>query len=102
VDGTTAIGDLVYRQRGRIAGRVHSMRVQPWSGVQALECTMVDGSGAIKVVFLGRRTVAGLEVGTRLIAEGMVGKHGGVLAIINPTYELLAATSSAQARPGVS
>jgi amino acid transporter len=101
VDGATPIGDLEYRQRGRIAGRVHSMQVQPWSGVQTLECTVVDGSGAIKVVFLGRRTVPGLEAGARLIAEGMVGKHGGVLAIINPAYELLAAPS-ARARPEVS
>ena len=91
---------LVRRAILRVVGRVRSMRVQPWSGVQALECTLVDGSGAINIVFLGRRTVAGLEVGAKLTAEGMVGKHDGRLAIINPSYELL--TPSAQAKPAVS
>jgi RecG-like helicase len=93
--GTTPISDLGYRQRARIAGRVRSMRVQPWSGVQTLECTVVDDSGALNVVFLGRRGVPGIELGTQLVAEGMVGRHNGQLAIINPGYELL---SSARER----
>ena len=28
----------------KVAGRVHSVRIQPWSGVPALECTLTDGS----------------------------------------------------------
>ena len=40
-------------------------------------------------MFLGRRAVPGIELGTRLVAEGMVGRHNGQLAIINPGYELL-------------
>lgn len=98
--GTTAIDELGYRQRARIAGRVRSMRVQPWSGVQTLECTVVDDSGALNIVFLGRRGVPGIELGTLLVAEGMVGRHNGQLAIINPGYELLSA--SARERPAVS
>jgi hypothetical protein len=100
VNGATPIGDLVYRKRSLVSGKIRSMRVQPWSGVQALECTLVDASGAINIVFLGRRTVAGLEIGTRLTAEGMVGKHDGRLAIINPSYELL--TPAARVKPAVS
>lgn len=100
MEGATPIGDLVYRRRSRVVGRIRSMRLQPWSGVQALECTLVDGSGAINIVFLGRRTVAGLEVGSKLTAEGMVGKHDGRLAIINPSYELL--TPAAEVKPAVS
>ena len=41
------------------------------------------------VVFLGRRALAGVEVGTRMIVEGTVGVHKTRLAI-NPTYQLLA------------
>jgi amino acid transporter len=89
VEGTTPIGELQYRQRSRFAGRVRSVRVQPWSGVPSLECTLVDHSGAINIVFLGRRAVPGIEPGARLAAEGMVGRHGGRLAVINPYYELL-------------
>ncbi|MGH9170501.1 MAG: amino acid permease [Acidimicrobiales bacterium] len=100
MEGVTSIGELVYRSRGRIHGRVRSMRVQPWSGVHSLECTVVDESGAINVVFLGRRQVAGISVGATVVAEGMVGKHDGQLAMINPGYEII--LPSWEEKPAVS
>jgi len=39
--------------------------------------------------FIGRREIAGLEVGSQLRAEGMVGEEEGSLTILNPSYELL-------------
>jgi hypothetical protein len=66
--------------------------VQPWAGVPTLECTLVDQSGAINLVFLGRRDVPGIGPGARLSAEGMIGRHGGRLAVINPMYEILMAS----------
>jgi RecG-like helicase len=84
------IGDVRWRQRVRIGGRVRSVRIQPWSGVATLECTLVDETGGIGVVFLGRRAVAGVQPGSMLVVEGMVGDHHGRLAILNPDYELVA------------
>jgi hypothetical protein len=43
-------------------------------------------------VFLGRRSVPGIEPGIRLSAEGMVGRHNGRLAVLNPVYEILTAS----------
>ena len=84
------IAELRWRTRVRVAGRVKSIRVQPLASVATLECVLVDGSGkAMTLVFLGRRSIAGINSGTLLRAEGMVGKHKGKLAIINPSYELL-------------
>jgi amino acid transporter len=84
------ISGLRWRSRAKVAGRVKTVRVQPLSGVSALECVLVDGSGeAITLVFLGRRSISGLRSGSALIAEGMVGKHRGRLAMINPAFELL-------------
>ena len=100
MSGTTAIGELVYRKRTRITGRVHSLRVQPWTGVEVLECTLVDGTGAVNVVFLGRTSVPGIDIGTQLVVEGMVGRHAGRLAIMNPAYEII--RSSAEDKPAVS
>jgi amino acid transporter len=99
-EGTTPIGDLVYRKRSRISGRVRSMRVQPWSGVQVLELTLVDNSGSITVVFLGRSSVPGIDIGVQLAVEGMVGSHNRRLAIMNPTYEII--RSLVEDRPAVS
>jgi hypothetical protein len=39
-------------------------------------------------VWLGRRRIAGIEPGRRLLARGRVGLHEGQLAIYNPWYEL--------------
>ena len=88
--GTIPVAEVEWRNRAKVAGRVRSVRVQPWAGVPTLELTMVDESGGIGVVFLGRREVAGIHPGTRMVVEGMVGEHGGKLAILNPEYRLLA------------
>jgi amino acid transporter len=89
VTGTTPINAIQHRQRVRVAGRVRSVSVQPWSGVPTFECVLVDGTGALSVAFLGRREVPGLEPGTKLVVEGAVGSHRGRLAILNPLWEFL-------------
>jgi hypothetical protein len=88
-DDTIPIADVVWRHRVKVAGRVRSMRIQPWAGAAALECTIVDDSGGITVAFLGRRAIPGIGCGTRLVVEGMAGDHRGRLAILNPIYEIL-------------
>jgi amino acid transporter len=95
VPGTQPIASLQWRTRARVAGRVKTIRVQPLSEVPTIECVVADDSGeAITFVFLGRRSIAGLRSGTQMVAEGMVGKHKGKLAMINPSYEVLISESS--------
>ena len=88
-EGCTPIADVEFRSRYRLAGKVHSLRVQPWGGNPALACTLVDATAGITLVFLGRRNVPGIKPGVRLQAEGVVGEHGGRLAMLNPSYEIL-------------
>ena len=94
--GVTPIAQLQWRRHARVAGRVKTLRVQPWGHVPSLECVLVDGSGqALTLVFLGRRSIAGVRSGTQLVAEARVGKHQGKLAMINPIYELISAVEPA-------
>jgi hypothetical protein len=86
---TTPIAQAAWRDHVKVAGRIRTVRVQPRVGVPTLECTLVDDTGGITLVFLGRRKVAGITCGRRLLAEGTVGEHHGRLAILNPMYELL-------------
>jgi amino acid transporter len=83
------IAELAPRQRARVAGKVYSMRVHPWSGVAALELTIVDDTGALAVVFFGRRQLPGVNAGTHVLVEGLVGEHHGRMAMLNPAYQIL-------------
>ncbi|HEX6392374.1 MAG TPA: amino acid permease [Acidimicrobiales bacterium] len=95
IPGAVPISDLSFRKSAKVVGRIRAVRIQPWSGVPALECTVVDGSGAeLLVVFLGRREIPGVRIGTELLLEGMVGERRGHLAMINPYYELLSVPES--------
>jgi hypothetical protein len=96
VAGTTPIPELAHRQPAKVAGRIRSVRIQPWSGAPAVECTLTDATGAeLLVVFLGRREVAGVRTGTQIVVEGVVGDRRGRLAMLNPQYELLAVPNDA-------
>ena len=64
--------------------------MQPWADqVASLELTLADETGGITVVFLGRRTLGGVHLGTHLIVEGMTSEHHRLLTILNPAYQLL-------------
>jgi hypothetical protein len=79
-------------QRGAnvvVAGRLRAVVYTPSENVPTLEAELFDGSGSIALVWLGRRRIAGVEPGRRILARGRVGVHNGAPAIYNPWYELL-------------
>ena len=83
------IGEVIWRKRAHVQGRVTAIRTSPTSQAPMLEVEMWDETGGITLQFLGRRSLAGLDVGSQLRAEGMVGEGDGLLTILNPNYELL-------------
>jgi len=83
------IGEVIWRKRAHVQGRVTAIRTSPTSQAPMLEVEMWDETGGITLQFLGRRSLAGLDVGSQLRAEGMVGEVDGLLTILNPNYELL-------------
>ena len=83
------IGEVIWRKRAHVQGRVTAIRTSPSSQAPMLEVEMWDETGGITLQFLGRRALAGLDVGAQLRAEGMVGEVDGLLTILNPNYELL-------------
>ena len=84
------IGEVRWRERVRVEGRIRAMRVQPWEGgVATLEVTVVDETGGIVAIFMGRQQLAGVRLGAQVELEGMVVEARGQLAIMNPEYTLL-------------
>jgi amino acid transporter len=83
------INSVRWRNRATLEGRIRSVYVGPVSGSPALEAELYDETGGITLVFLGRRSIPGIEPGARMRVEGMVGEMEGYLAMSNPSYVLL-------------
>jgi amino acid transporter len=84
-----AIQNATHRQTAVVQGRIRSVEVSPISGSPALRCELVDDTGGVTLLFYGRRSIAGIEPGVQLRAEGRIGTYKGHLAIANPLYSLL-------------
>lgn len=72
-----------------VAGTVRSVRLAPVGGVPTFTVDLWDESGSVRLVFLGRRTVRGLEVGRTLLARGRLTGRAGRQTIFNPRYEII-------------
>ena len=88
-ENLTKIGEIQWRKRAQVQGRVTSIKTAPRGAAPALQVEIWDETGGVSLQFLGRRDIAGLEVGSQMRAEGMVGEDGGSMVILNPSYELL-------------
>jgi hypothetical protein len=84
----TPIGKISWRKRAHVTGRVTAIRPAAMDSAPTLEVEIWDETGGVTLQFLGRREIAGLEVGSIMIAEGMVGEQSGALTILNPSYEI--------------
>ena len=90
--GVVPIGSAKPRQEVTVAGEISSVRIVPKAeGSPSLEATISDGSGSIVAVWTGRRHLAGVCPGKRLVLSGRGRDQNGNgrLVVLNPRYELL-------------
>jgi RecG-like helicase len=95
VEGTTRIVEVPLRSRAKVAGVVRRITVRPVEGYESLEALLSDGTGELEVVWMGRRSIPGLSLGTRVVVDGVVGEMRGQRRMVNPTFEF-----SRYAEPG--
>lgn len=74
-----------------VAGVLRSVSLRPRAGVRALEAELYDGHGAVTLVWLGRREIAGIAPGRSIVARGRLAESDGRMVLYNPRYELRAA-----------
>ncbi|NUS13864.1 MAG: OB-fold nucleic acid binding domain-containing protein [Streptomyces sp.] len=86
--GCTRIKDCSDRQIVSVTGTLRTVTLRPRAGVPALEAELFDGSAALDVVWLGRRSITGIEPGRRIIASGRISMNRGRPVLFNPKYEL--------------
>jgi hypothetical protein len=92
VPGAVSIGEAAARQEVTVAGEIKYVRIVPRpDGSPWLEATVDDGTGSLTVMWTGRRKIAGIRPGQRVLitGRGAPSGPGGRLLIYNPRYELV-------------
>lgn len=92
--GAVPVGDCRERQDACVAGPIRSVRVRSQSGSPSVEAEIYDGTGTVTLVFLGRKSIPGIEAGRSIKATGLIMNRDNRSTIFNPRYELLPAPSA--------
>lgn len=104
---TRSISDLPARGRAACQGFIESVTIVPVQEAPSFSAIVTDidkhslavgaagpKDGArrdrVRLVWLGRRRVPGIEAGTQLRFEGMVAERDGMPTMFNPRYEIIA------------
>lgn len=76
--------------RGRVVttGTICSAHITEVGGSTSLTCVLFDGSGEVGLLFLGRSSVPGIEVGARCTVEGTARMASDRFVLWNPMYRL--------------
>ena len=90
VPGSVRIAEAQPRSRVKLAGVVRRITVRPLEGNESLEAILFDGTGEVTVMWMGRRAIRGLSLGTRLIVEGLLAEQRSERRLVNPTFEFAA------------
>ncbi|KAB7742417.1 DNA-binding protein [Nostocoides sp. F2B08] len=88
-DGTIRIVEAVDRHRATVQGRVRALTLPTTTAVTALVVEVADATGAIQLVFVGRKAIPGIECGVTLRAHGRVSIRRGHRIMYNPAYEIV-------------
>ena len=87
--GVGPMDEVVARSDIRVGGEIRSVRLVPRAGAPAVEVTITDGRGSVTAVFLGRRKIAGIAPGRKMVIEGVAGRSGQRFLVFNPLYTLV-------------
>lgn len=62
---------------------------KPRGGAEKETADQIRHGHRVRLVWLGRRNVPGIEAGTELRFEGMVARREGLPTVFNPRYEII-------------
>ena len=88
-EGAVPIQTCEDRQQVALTGTVSTVTITPRDGHPALEVELRDGSGAVTLLWLGRRQIPGIDPGRTIKVWGRISCHEGKRLMYNPRYELL-------------
>ena len=91
------IAEVEHREVVDVAGMLRAVTLRPHGASLTMEADLWDGTGNVTLIWLGRREIAGIQPGRRIVVHGRLTHVRGERAIYNPSYEL---RPSAGDRPG--
>ena len=87
--GASTISEAKLRTRASLHGRIEVLTLNPRGTNRWLEAELRDGTGAVTLIWMGRRRIPGLRAGRRISVEGMITEADGRRVIYNPRYTVL-------------
>jgi amino acid transporter len=84
----TPIAESVAGERVEVAGTLRAVTLRPHGPSLTMEADLFDGTGSVTLIWLGRRNIAGVQPGRRIVVHGRLTNIRGRRAIYNPSYEL--------------
>jgi hypothetical protein len=84
----TAIAALEPRRRATAAGEIRAVTLYERPYLRT-EVELDDGTGVLRLRFVGRKQVPGLAPGRRMVAEGTPAPAPDGLVMLNPLYRLV-------------
>jgi len=84
-----SIASLAPRAQTAVRGRVVRIVKQPAQGLPTLLVRIEDESGYATAVWSGRRSIGGLDLGRKVVIEGVPMASPTGLRFFNPAYTLL-------------
>jgi hypothetical protein len=87
--GVKHVGSCGQGERVTILGRLRFVDLRPTDALATLVAELWDGTDAVQLVWLGRRSIPGVEPGRTLKARGRIAYRDGHKVMYNPDYELM-------------
>ncbi|MGD7731448.1 OB-fold nucleic acid binding domain-containing protein [Propionibacteriaceae bacterium G57] len=88
VSGCQTLADCGARTLVTLQGRIAMVKLSPRGQRSWLEADLQDGTGQVTLVWMGRRSIPGIDAGRMIRVSGRLVKQGRQV-IYNPNYELL-------------
>ena len=88
MEHATPIAEVKDRQIVDIAGTLRTVTLRPRDASLTMEADLWDGTGNVTLIWLGRRDIAGIRPGRRIIVRGRITTIRGERTMYNPRYHL--------------
>jgi hypothetical protein len=83
-----AVAEAGERSVTRVDGHLAAVRSRRVGSSASLEADLHDGRDVIRLVWMGQRSITGIEPGAALTVEGRLADQRGRKTMFNPRYRL--------------